>query len=61
MTERGNDMAKFTYRITQINQFEVEIEAANEAEVEKIFSDYITEDFGEPYDSSMVITGPIEL
>lgn len=54
-------MAKFTYRITQINQFEVEIEAANEAEVEKIFSDYITEDFGEPYDSSMVITGPIEL
>ena len=54
-------MAKFIYHIVQTNQFEVEIEAADEDAAQKIFDEYLTEDFGDPVDSSMVITGPIEL
>jgi hypothetical protein len=54
-------MAKFIYHITQTNQFEVEIEAADEDAAIKIFDEYLTEDFGDPVDSSMVIIGPNEL
>jgi hypothetical protein len=54
-------MAKFTYQIVQTNEFEVEIEAANEEEAEKIFEEYITDDFGDPTSSVMNITGPIRL
>lgn len=44
---------KYTFYITQTNEFEVTIEADSEEAADKIFDDYIVDDFGEPVASKI--------
>lgn len=46
-----SDMKKFLMKVKQTNHFEVVIEAATQEEAAGIFSDYITDDFGDPVNS----------
>lgn len=49
-------MAKFKFEIEQTRTFEVIIDAESDEAAEKIFDDYITDDFGEPTSAVMHYT-----
>jgi hypothetical protein len=47
-------MPKFRFDIKQINEFEVEIEATDEAEAVKQFDEFIVDDFGDVVDCEII-------
>lgn len=55
-----SDKKKFLLEVKQTNHFEVIIEAATQEEAEKIFEDYITDDFGDPVNSMLEYTEFVE-
>lgn len=46
-------MSKYSFDIVQTNRYEVIIEADSEEQALEFFGDYITDDFGDPYDSHL--------
>jgi hypothetical protein len=48
-----SDKKRWLLEVKQTNNFDVIIEADTKEEAEKIFEDYITDDFGDPVTSMM--------
>jgi hypothetical protein len=48
-----SDKKHWLIEVKQTNHFEVVIEAATQEEAADIFSDYITDDFGDPVNSML--------
>lgn len=49
--KEGKKMSQFTFKISQTNDYRVEITAKSEEEARRIFNEYLTEDYGDPENS----------